>query len=523
MGLPIRVLIIEDSEDDALLIVRELKAGGYDVKYQRVDTLGDLSLACDSREWDLIISDYTMPSFSGTDALKFIRSKHVETPFIFISGTIGEETAVSAIRNGAQDYLMKGKLQRLIPAVRRELRESEQKKERDRLQKHVQQLQKFEAIGRLSGGIAHDFNNMIGAIQGWAELGYEEANPGSKLRERFQKIREQSLRAAQLTSQLLAFGRRQVLQRRKVNLNLFIREEMSFLAKIIGENLDVKTVEGPNLPVIHADPAQLQQVLMNLCLNARDAMPAGGQLQIETANVEIGEDVGGAGREIQPTAGKYVLMIVSDTGVGMDEATTERIFEPFFTTKELGQGTGLGLSTVYGIVKQHRGFIYVESEPGKGSTFRVYFPAESGVHQSREAVYECPALKGSETILLAEDDDGLRETVREMMQSLGYRVIAASDGNRAVDLFKENVSEIDLVVMDVVMPGQGGLQVHTELTKAKPGIDVIFTSGYAREAECLLEQGAIFLAKPYSLARLSQIMRSILDHKHKIAEASSKN
>jgi two-component system, cell cycle sensor histidine kinase and response regulator CckA len=486
-----------------------------------VDTLDDLSRACDTGEWDLIISDYTMPSFSGTDALKFIRSKNVETPFIFISGTIGEETAVSAIRNGAQDYLMKGKLQRLIPAVRRELRESEQKKERDRLQKHVQQLQKFEAIGRLSGGIAHDFNNMIGAIQGWAELGYEEANPGTKLRERFQKIREQSLRAAQLTSQLLAFGRRQVLRRRKVNLNLFIREEMSFLAKIIGENLDVKVVEGPNLQVIHADPAQLQQVLMNLCLNARDAMPAGGQLQIETGNVEIEED--GAGAKIQPTAGKYVLMIVSDTGVGMDDATTERIFEPFFTTKELGQGTGLGLSTAYGIVKQHRGFIYVESEPGKGSTFRVYFPAEAGVHESREAVHDCQALRGSETILLAEDDDGLRETVREMMQSLGYRVIAASDGNRAVDLFKENISEIDLVVMDVVMPGRGGLQVHAELTKAKPGIDVIFTSGYAREAESLLEQGATFLPKPYSLARLSQMMRSVLDQKHKIVEASRKN
>jgi len=192
MGLPIRVLIIEDSEDAAMLIACELKSGGYDVEYQRVDSLGALSCACDSREWDLVISDYSMPNFSGTHALKVVRSRHVEAPFIFISATIDEETAVTAIRSGAQDYLVKGKLQRLIPAVRRELRESEQRKERDRLQKHVQQLQKFEAIGRLSGGIAHDFNNMIGAIQGWAELGYEEAGPGSKLGERFRKIREQS-------------------------------------------------------------------------------------------------------------------------------------------------------------------------------------------------------------------------------------------------------------------------------------------------------------------------------------------
>ena len=518
MGLPIRVLIIEDSEDDAMLIVRELKSGGFDVEYQRVDSSRALSCACDSRQWDLIISDYSMASFSGTDALKSVRSKHVAAPFIFISATTGEESAVSAIRNGAQDYIMKGQLQRLIPAVRRELQRAEQRKERERLQKHVQQLQKFEAIGRLSGGIAHDFNNMIGAIQGWAELGYEEAGPGTKLGERFKKIHEQSQRAAKLTSQLLAFGRLQILRPRKVNLNVFIREEMSFLGKIIGENLDVRIVAAPDLQVIDADPTQLQQVFMNLCLNARDAMPAGGQLKIETSNVAIGEDVSGAGPQLQATSGNYVLMTVSDSGVGMDDATAERIFEPFFTTKEIGKGTGLGLSTVYGIVKQHRGFIYVDSELGKGSSFRVYFPAQSGVHEPREFACDDQALKGSETILLAEDDDGLRESVQEMLQSLGYRVIPASDGKKAVDVFKENVGEIDLVIMDVVMPSQGGLRAYPELAKIKPGIDVIFTSGYAGDAESLvtLDKRALFLAKPYSLAKLSQMMRNILDRKHRV-------
>jgi len=408
---------------------------------------------------------------------------------------------------------MKGKLTRLVPAVQRELREHEQRKERERLQQHAQQLQKFDAIGRLSAGIAHDFDDMIGAILGWAELGYEEAGAGTKIRERFQKIRDQSYRAAKLTSQLLAFGRRQVLQPRKVNLNVFIREEMSFLGKIIGENIDVRIVEAPDLQVINADPAHLQQVFTNLCLNARDAMPAGGHLRIETRNVELGGD----GNCEHAMAGNYVLMIVSDNGVGMDKATTERIFEPFFTTKESRKGTGLGLSTVYGIVKQHHGFIYADSESAKGSTFRVYFPAKCGTHEPRElSSGNGHARKGSERILLAEDDDGLRESIQEMLQRHGYSVISASDGKKAVEVFREQAAEIDLVVMDVVMPRQSGLKTYPELQEIKPGVQVIFTSGYADEAEslvALLEKGAMFLQKPYDLAKLRQMIRNILDNK----------
>jgi signal transduction histidine kinase len=512
MGVPIRVLMIEDSEDDSLLIARELQEGGYNVQYHRVDTPGALSLACDLQEWDLIISDFSMPHFSGTDALHFVRSRHLEVPFIFVSGTMGEETAVSAMRNGAQDYLMKGNLKRLVPAIQRELRDYEQTQERKRLEKHVQQLQKFEAIGRLSGGIAHDFNNMIGAVLGWAELGYEEADPGTKLRERFKKIREQSYRAAKLTSQLLAFGRRQVLQPRKVNLNVFIQEEMNFLGKVIGENIDVRTECAPDLQVIHADPTQLQQVFMNLCLNARDAMPAGGQLTIETKNVTIDEDF--CRVNAHATAGRYVSISVTDTGTGMDADTIDHIFEPFFTTKELGRGTGLGLATVYGIVKQHHGSIFVDSEPGKGSSFRIYFPAETGTHEPREPSGDEKALNGTETILLAEDHDGLREAVQEMLHSLGYRVIPACDGMKAVELFEKNAKQIDLVVMDVVMPSKSGLEAYREMCAVRPEIDVVFTSGYAAEARnlsFLLEKGLMFLQKPYDVSRLSQMIRSTLD------------
>ena len=216
-----------------------------------------------------------------------IRSRNLDVPFIFVSGTMGEEVAVEAMRHGAQDYLMKNNLKRLVPVVQRELKEYASKQERRRLEKHVQQLQKFEAIGRLSGGIAHDFNNMIGAIMGWAELGYEETPPGTKLRDRFQKIKDQSHRAAKLTSQLLAFGRKQLLQPRLINLNNFIEEEMSFLGKVIGENIEVKLKRDAALQITNVDPTQLQQVFMNLLLNARDAMPCGGELSIETSNVEI--------------------------------------------------------------------------------------------------------------------------------------------------------------------------------------------------------------------------------------------
>lgn len=514
MQVPIRVLIAEDSEEDALLMIRELKTGGYDVKYQRVENAPALALACDLEKWDLILSDFSMPHFSGIDALKLVRSKNINVPFIFVSGTIGEETAVNAMKDGAQDYVMKGNLKRLVPAVRRGLREYEEHLERKRLERHVQQLQKFEAIGRLSGGIAHDFNNMVGAILGWAELGYEESQPGSKIRERFQKIRDQSLRTAKLTSQLLALGRQQVLEARNVNLNLLIEEEMNFLGKVLGEHIELKTRFAPDLRVTKADPTQIQQVVMNLFLNARDAMPNGGEIRIETRNVEIKEAIAAGGTQLLP--GSYVLLTVADDGLGMDAATLEHLFEPFFTTKDLGKGTGLGLATVYGIVRQHGGLILVDSHPGKGATFQVYFPAQHGVHEPSTSDVGEQLLRGSETILLIEDHDGLRETVQEMLGNLGYRIIPASDGQKAVDLFKEHSGRIDLVITDVALPIQNGIDAYMEISTMRPETRVVFTSGFAPKSadmNALLEKGAKFLQKPYNLSKLSRVIRDALDRK----------
>jgi two-component system cell cycle sensor histidine kinase/response regulator CckA len=512
MAIPLRLLLVEDSEDDAALLLRELRRGGYDVSHERVYTSVALNTALNNQKWDLVISDHSMPHFSGIEALNILRSNGFEIPFIFVSGTIGEETAVAALKDGAQDYLMKTNLKRLIPAVQRELREVKERHERMQLERQVQQLHKFEAIGRLAGGIAHDFNNVIGAILGWAELCHEEAKPGTRMQERLRKIMDQAERAAGLTSQLLSFARRQILQPKRINLNIHVLQGISLLRRVIGEHITVSVQTADDLHVTLVDPVQADQVLMNLCLNARDAMPNGGRLIIETKNVEIGEDFCLLHTYARP--GNYVLLSVSDTGLGMDAETIEQIFEPFFTTKELGQGTGLGLATVYGIVKQHGGFIYVESAVGKGATFRIYLPASSGAPETREAQSEEMPRRGNETILLAEDHEGLRQSAQEILETLGYRIIAAADGLEAVELFKSNLEEVGLVVLDVVMPGLSGPDTFLQMAKLQPNLRVIFTTGHTSEAASLtsmIEKGASFLQKPYSQRSISEMIRGVLD------------
>jgi two-component system, cell cycle sensor histidine kinase and response regulator CckA len=512
MGTPLRVLMIEDSEDDAALLVRELRRGNFDVQVERVDESSALESAVQKQNWDLIISDFSMPHFLGTDALRLLRSKGCEKPFIFVSGTIGEETAVAALRDGAQDYLMKTNLERLVPAVQRALQEAEDRKNRKQMEQQVQQLQKFEAIGKLAGGIAHDFNNVIGAILGWSEIGCEEAQPGTGFHDRFLKIRDQANWAGRLTSQLLAFARCQVLQPRKTDLNNLVVEGMSLLRRVIGEQIEVRVVAGPDLRVAMVDPAQIEQVLMNLCLNARDAMPQGGRLIVETQNIEIDQEF--CCRHPYAREGSFILLSVSDTGVGMDPATAERIFEPFFTTKEMGKGTGLGLATVYGVVKQHEGFIHLYSEPGRGTTFRVYLPASSGTAEPRQPKRDEKIPTGTETILLAEDNEGLREAAKEMLEKLGYRVILASNGAEAVQIFAKNPSQYDLIILDVVMPKVSGPAALSQMTAVRPDLRVVFSTGYTAEAASLnnlMEQGASMLQKPYGLKSLGQLVRASLD------------
>ena len=516
MPRPLNVLIVEDSEDDAMLLVRELRRGDYDVHFERVDTAAGMSEALASKKWNIVICDYSMPHFSGMDALKLLRDTGSDIPFIFLSGTIGEDTAVAAVKLGAQDYLMKDNFKRLLPAIQRELDELTRRRERKRMEEQIQQLQKFEAIGRLAGGIAHDFNNALGVILAWTQLGYDELPPGSPTRAKFQAIREQAQTTAGLTKQLLAFARRQVLQRQNLDLNDLITQTARLLRTAIGESIDLKVVLAPDLHTVTADPTQIDQILMNLCLNARDAMPNGGRIVIETQNITITEEF----RRIHSygVPGDYVLISISDSGIGMDRATLDHLFEPFFTTKEMGRGTGLGLATTYGIVKQHDGFINAYSEVDKGTTFRVYLPSHTAPSQVRRGESTLEDCKGTETILLAEDNAALRDVARKVMEPLGYRIIAASTGQEAVQLFKANQEQIRVAVLDVIMPSLGGVEAYMQMRALKPDLPVIFTTGHTAESaslSSLLEEGAVFLGKPHTPRELCRTIRSILDSKKK--------
>ena len=512
MPTPLRLLLIEDSEDDALLLVRELRRGGYDITHRRVDSAASMHAALDSGAWDLVMSDHSMPGFSGTQALQLLRGRNVEIPFIFVSGTIGEEMAVSALKSGAQDYLLKGNLRRLLSAVERTLQEAEGRRERRRLETQVNQLRRFEAIGRLAGGIAHDFNNVLGSILGWAELGQTDLPADHRARQRFDKIRAQAERAAALTRQLLAFARRQVLEPQNLDINSLVSESVNLMGKVLGEHVQIELRLADGLEPAFADASQLEQIVMNLCINARDAMPEGGTLAISTRMAEIRPGVEEFRSYFRP--GRYVQLTIADTGTGMDAQTLEHIFEPFFTTKEVGKGTGLGLATVYGIVKQHNGIIDVESKLGQGTRFHVYLPVGAGVTEAREKKIVINTSRGNETILIAEDNDDLREAAREMIEALGYRVLLAHDGEEALQLFGENSTTVDLVLLDVVMPKLHGPAVHERMLALKPGLAAIFTTGYASQAESLASAkgGRVsVLQKPFSTTAIGQKIREMLD------------
>lgn len=379
MSQSIRVLLIEDSEDDAELLLLAMKAGGYEPIVERVDTAAAMRAALGKQAWDLVLSDHSMPQFSGPAALALLQESGLDLPFIIVSGAIGEETAVAAMKAGAHDYVMKGNLARLLPAIERELREAAGRRERRRAEEalrrseeQLRQAQKMEVLGRLAGGIAHDFNNLLMVILGCAEILEIHLGDTNPLSEHATEIHKAVDRGASLIRQLLAFSRRQVLQTRVLDLNAVIANMEEMLRRLIGKTIELCTILHPALDYVNADPGQLEQVIMNLAVNASDAMPEGGSLTLETANVELGEAYTPQHGKVTP--GCYVRLAVHDIGMGMDPATQAHLFEPFFTTKEPGRGTGLGLATVYGIVQQSGGCIDVESAPGCGATFTIYLP-----------------------------------------------------------------------------------------------------------------------------------------------------
>ncbi len=673
MSKSIRVLIAEDSPDDAELLKRELRRGGFDVALERVETEPAFARALDEERWDLIVSDHNMPEFSGGRALEIYRERNLDVPFIIVSGTVGEDVAVESMRRGVHDYLIKGNLSRLCSAVERELREAENRRktreltsaleigerryrsifdsasvslwevdlsrlrpwlaargidgatalaeyearsadalvesakeasvldvndttlslfdvvdearmvgsfdralafgltglwrlileaiaegktrilaetsattskgrtlqlllsahlpanedelenvvltvcdttERSELEAQMRASQRMEAVGRLAGGIAHDFNNVLCVIQSYSGFLRERFEADEQASSDIAAIEDATSRAARLTSQLLAFGRRQVQQRTVIDLNGSIRDLSEMLPRLIREDVQIRTSLADDLGLVRADATQIEQVLMNLAVNARDAMPDGGVLTIETANAEI-DEVYGAARDEAVPAGSYVMLAVSDTGTGMDEETRTKIFEPFFTTKAPGKGTGLGLSTTFGIVKQSEGFIWVYSELGRGTTFKIYLPRVRDSRPSPKPRIEASSvLTGSETVLIVENEDRVREAAARILERHGYRVLAVDRGSTALDLVRTGEEPIHLLLTDVVMPEMSGVRLSEHLGALQPDIKVVFMSGYTGGAIAqhgVLDEGAPLVQKPFSHDTLLEAVRRRLD------------
>ncbi|MGB7283519.1 MAG: PAS domain S-box protein [Candidatus Acidiferrum sp.] len=385
--------------------------------------------------------------------------------------------------------------------------------ERKVLENQLQQSRRMEAVGRLAGGIAHDFNNLLTIIKGYAELALQRTGITPELRGDVMQIENASERASMLIRQLLAFSRRQVLQPKVIDLNAIVLGLDKLLARLMGEHIKMVTRCAANVGNVKADPAQVEQVIMNLVVNARDAMPKGGRLTVETLNVDLDSTYARDHMSVKP--GAYVMLAVSDTGIGMSPETVAHIFEPFFTTKQSGQGTGLGLSTVYGIVKQSGGYIWVYSEPGKGTTFKVYLPRVQAAVETKPDGAKVPGVRrGTETVLLVEDEDAVRELVSMILNSNGYMVLSAQDALEAEQFSTNHSGEIHLLLTDIIMPGTSGRELARRITARHPRARVLYMSGYTDNVLAqggVLEEGVSFLQKPFTPAALAQKVRDVLD------------
>jgi hypothetical protein len=632
---PLRILHLENDALDSELIEAALARGGIDCSLRRIETRPEFETALRSDRLDLILSDYTLPAFSGPAALALARELRPETPFILVSGTIGEEAAIETLVGGATDYVLKHRLARLAPAVRRALSEAENRqarqqaegerrssearyyrlfestkdgllllegatgrvidansallglldwereqvvgrplaeldlaggdrvceqalrevlaggethhpdlrvrgrdrtqvevdfsstsfesggqrivqcsvrdlRERRKLERQLRISQKLDAVGQLAGGVAHDFNNILVIINSYAELALDSLRPEDPLRADLAQIKEAGERAASLTRQLLSFSSRQHRKPVIVSLNTVVAGLEQMLRRLLGEDLRLETRLAEDLGCVRTDPAQLEQVLMNLVINARDAMPGGGALCIATSNTELDAEYQRTHPEVVP--GPYVLLAVADTGCGMDHETQARIFEPFFSTKGPGKGTGLGLATVYGIVKQSGGHIGVYSEPGHGSTFRVYLPLVQGDAESAAPEQRETPAGGSETVLVVEDDESIRRLALRVLEPAGYTVICAPSGRDALLLAGERPPQ--LLVTDVVLPDIDGGALAASFHDRYPGVRVLFMSGYLDEA--IVRHGAPstgqdFIPKPFTAAEFLRRVREALD------------
>ncbi|GJD57497.1 response regulator [Methylobacterium dankookense] len=513
---PIRILLIEDSDLDAELIAAALEDAGLDCRIDRVMTREAFAAAVAEPCHDLILADYVLPTFDGLAALDHARGHCPDIPFVFVSGTLGEDVAVEALKTGATDYVVKQRLDRLPRTVLRALAEAQARSERrasaealrslneslearvaartaelaeanaelrreiierQRIEEALRQAQRLEAVGQLTSGIAHDFNNLLTVIAGNLEF-LGRAVPDERSRRRIDTMRAAADRGARLTAQLLAFSRRQRLEPVPVRLNDTVAAMRDLLQSSIGGAVEIAMVLEPGLWPALADPTQIELIILNLAINARDAMAVGGRLTIETANAILGEP----DRPEAPPAGEHVTIAISDTGSGIHPEVLKRVFEPFFTTKEVGKGSGLGLAQVYGFAKQSGGGVRIETCLGEGTTVRVFLPraaVEPGAVVGEESEAHPPRPQGERpVVLVVDDDEAVREITVTRLSEAGYQIHEAGSGSAALRVLAEG-TDIDLVVLDFAMPGMNGAEAACEIRRHRPALPVIFATGYA--------------------------------------------
>ncbi|MBV8881429.1 MAG: response regulator, partial [Planctomycetaceae bacterium] len=499
----LRILQVEDNPTDVDLIRQSLRRNGLDVEMVTVDNLADCERLLERDKFDAIISDYNLPQGDGLQVLAMVRRRDRDLPFVLVSGSLGEEKAIEALKLGATDYILKDRLPRIHMAVVRAISDARERARARALEAQFIQSQKMEAVGRLAGGIAHDFNNMLTVINGYSELLISQMTADDPRRRDVEEIHQAGQRAAGLTRQLLAFSRRQIIQPRILHLNELIEGLERMLSRLIGEDVKLQLRLDPSLYPMQGDAGQIEQVIVNLVVNARDAMPKGGKIIIETMNADLDAAFVAANPDLHP--GPHAMLLVSDTGTGMSPEVKSHLFEPFFTTKDLGKGTGLGLSTVLGIVQQSGGSVKVSSEPGWGTTFRIYFPRVAQNADPKPPAAPTAPSRGKETILLAEDLETVRRLTRAVLEGEGYTVLTAEDGVEAAKVAEAHPGPIHLLLTDIVMPNMSGPELALQLRRSRTEIKIVYSSGYTDRGLEEIKQGlpgANFLQKPFSVAEL---------------------
>ncbi len=516
----LNILMVDASANEAEVVAVELRRAGYEVAMERVQRPADLTAALDRQRWDLVLANDRLPGFTAIQVLQLLHDRARDLPLILLCDAARDPS--DAMRAGARDYVVKGDTTRLVVAIERELRDQGVRLEQRRAEGQQRQEQAMEAVARLTAGVAHDFNNLLTAILAYSDSLVSQVSMQSPLRAELLEIRKAGERASALTRQLHAIGRRKASGARVVNLTAVVTGLEQRLRRTMGEHVEVRTQLASDIGAVSIDPAQFEQAILNIALNSRDAMPAGGTLTVRTANLDVQD----ASPRLQGTGlvpGSYVSIAITDTGCGMDASTQARAFEPFFTTKEkeAGKGSGLGLAIVYAVTRQHGGSIEIDSEPGRGTTMRMFLPRaqeQAAMEGEGEAATSTPATPApaaaadaNSTILLVEDEELVRQMAVLTLERRGYQVLVARDGTDAVACANAHAGAIDLLVADLVMPRLGGQELAQALRQTRPKMRVLYMSGYGDQVRVpTAGRDEAFLQKPYVATALADKVREAL-------------